>query len=113
MLMEHTLQMLKALRLLGMAAAFEEQQLIAASADLSFDERFSMLVDREQSWRDNRRVARLLREAKLKSSQACLEDVRYGGGRKLDKSLVAQLASCQWIRAHQNLILTGATEWAT
>ena len=108
MLMEHTLQMLKALRLLGMAAAFEEQQLIAASADLSFDERFSMLVDREQSWRDNRRVARLLREAKLKSSQACLEDVRYGGGRKLDKSLVAQLASCQWIRAHQNLILTGA-----
>ena len=90
MLMEHTLQMLKALRLLGMAAAFEEQQLIAASADLSFDERFSMLVDREQSWRDNRRVARLLREAKLKSSQACLEDVRYGGGRKLDKSLVAQ-----------------------
>ena len=61
MLMEHTLQMLKALRLLGMAAAFEEQQLIAASADLSFDERFSMLVDREQSWRDNRRVFRCQR----------------------------------------------------
>ena len=41
----------------------------------------------------NRRVTRLLREAKLKSSQACLEDVRYSGGRKLDKSLIAQLAS--------------------
>jgi DNA replication protein DnaC len=109
MLMEQTLQTLKALRLPGMAAAFEEQQRIAASAELSFDERFSMLVDREQSWRDNRRITRLLREAKLKSSAACLEDVRYGGGRKLDKSLVAQLASCQWIRAHQNLILTGAT----
>ncbi len=65
MLMEQTLQTLKALRLPGMAAAFEEQQRIAASADLSFDERFSMLVDREQSWRDNRRVTRLLREAKL------------------------------------------------
>jgi len=88
MLMEHTLQTLKALRLPGMAAAFEEQQTIAASTNLSFDERFSMLVDRELTWRDNRRVTRLLREAKLKSSQACLEDIRYGGGRKLDKSLI-------------------------
>jgi hypothetical protein len=39
-----------------------------------------------------------------------MEDVRYGGGRKLDKGLIAQLANCQWIRAHQNLILTGATD---
>ena len=68
-----------------------------------------MLVDRELTWRDNRRLARLLREAKLKSSQACVEDIRYGGKRKLDKGLMAQLASCQWIRAHQNVILTGAT----
>lgn len=109
MLMEHTLQILKALRLLGMAAAFEEQQTQAAAMDLSFDERFAMLVDREQTWRENRRLTRLLREAKLKSAQACMEDVRYGGGRKLDKGLIAQLANCQWIRAHQNLILTGAT----
>lgn len=109
MLMEHTLQTLKALRLPGMLAAFEEQQTCSAAAGLSFDERFAMLVDREQSWRENRRVARLLREAKLKSAQACLEDVRYGAGRKLDKAMVAQLGSCQWIRAHQNLILTGAT----
>ena len=92
-----------------MAAAFEEQQTLAASANLSFDERFAMLVDRELNWRDNRRVARLLREAKLKSSQACLEDVRYDNKRKLDKALIAQLASCQWIRAHQNLIFTGST----
>lgn len=109
MLMEHTLETLKSLRLPGMLAAFEEQQISSATAGLSFDERFAMLVDREQSWRENRRVARLLREAKLKSTQACLEDVRYGAGRKLDKALVAQLGSCQWIRAHQNLILTGAT----
>ena len=38
-----------------------------------------------------------------------VEDIRYGGGRKLDKSLMAQLSSCQWIRQHQNLVLTGAT----
>lgn len=109
MLIEQTVQTLKALRLPGMATAFAEQQANATSMSLSFDERFAMLVDREHAWRENRRVSRLLREAKLKSSQACMEDVRYGDGRKLDKSLIAQLGSCQWIHAHQNLILTGAT----
>ncbi len=109
MLMEQTLHTLKALRLPGMATAFEEQQANAAVASLSFDDRFSLLVDREQTWRENRRLTRLLREAKLKSSQACVEDIRYGGGRKLDKSLMSQLSSCQWIRSHQNLVLTGAT----
>jgi len=63
----------------------------------------SLKVEREQNWRENRRLTRLLREAKLKSSQACVEDIRYGGGRKLDKSLMAHLSSCQWIRHHQNL----------
>lgn len=109
MLIEQTVHTLNALRLPGMATAFAEQQTNAALMSLSFDERFAMLVDREHAWRENRRVSRLLREAKLKSSQACMEDVRYGDGRKLDKALIAQLASCQWIRGHQNLILTGAT----
>ena len=109
MLIEQTVQTLNALRLPGMATAFAEQQTNAASMSLSFDERFAMLVDREYAWRENRRVSRLLREAKLKSSQACMEDVRYGDGRKLDRALIAQLGSCQWIHAHQNLILTGAT----
>ena len=109
MLIQQTLRTLNALRLPGMAAAFEEQQTNAAVTSLSFDDRFSLLVDREQSWRENRRLTRLLRDAKLKSSQACIEDIRYGGGRKLDTALMAQLASCQWIRHHQNLVLTGAT----
>ncbi len=109
MLMEQTLSTLKALRLPGMASAFEEQQTNAAVSSLSFDDRFGLLVDREHTWRENRRLTRLLREAKLKSSQACVEDIHYGGGRNLDKSLMAQLSSCQWIRQHQNLVLTGAT----
>ena len=109
MLMENTLTTLKALRLPGMTQAFEEQQTSAATAGLSFDERFALLVDREQTYRDNRRVARLLREAKLKSPQACLEDVRYASGRGLDKATFAQLGSCQWIRLQQNLVITAAT----
>ena len=59
MLMEQTLHTLKALRLPGMASAFEEQQHHAAMADLSFDERFGLLVDRELTWRENRRLTRL------------------------------------------------------
>ena len=109
MLMEHTLTTLRALRLPGMAQAFEEQQTSAATASLSFDERFSLLVDRERTYRDNRRIQRLLREARLKSPQACLEDVRYASGRGLDKANFAQLAACQWIRHQQNLVITGAT----
>lgn len=109
MLMENTLSTLKALRLPGMTQAFEEQQTSAATAGLSFDERFALLVDREQTYRDNRRIQRLLREAKLKSPQACLEDVRYASGRGLDKATFAQLGSCQWIRQQQNLVITGAT----
>jgi len=109
MLMEHTLTTLKALRLPGMAQAFEEQQTSAATASLSFDERFTLLVDRERTYRDNRRIQRLLREARLKSPLACLEDVRYASGRGLDKASFAQLGSCQWIRHQQNLVITGAT----
>lgn len=109
MLTEHTLNTLKALRLAGMAAAFEDQQINHAAQSLSFDERFGMLVDCELTWRENRRLKRLLRDARLKSSQACIEDIQYGTGRKLDKSLMAQLANCQWIHSHHNLILTGAT----
>ena len=109
MLNEQTLQTLKELRLPGMALAFAEQMTNAAMSALSFDERFALIVDREQTYRDNRRVTRLLREARMRSSQACIEDIRYGAGRSLDKALMAQLASCQWIRAKQNLVITGKT----
>jgi len=109
MLTEHTLNSLKDLRLSGMAAALEAQRADPAAQSLSFDERCGLLIDSELTWRDNRKLTRLLREARLKSSQACVEDIRYGNGRRLDKAMIAQLASCQWIRNHQNLILTGAT----
>ena len=91
MLLEQTMSRMHALRLPGMAQALEEQYRNAAIADLGFDERLAMLVDREHSWRENRRMSRLLQMAKLKSSQACIEDIQYGQGRRLDKALLAQL----------------------
>ncbi|MDF3884728.1 ATP-binding protein, partial [Cupriavidus basilensis] len=109
MLMQHTVGQLKALKLDGMARAFEEQSALTASTSLPFEERVSMLVDREIAWRDTRRLERLLRAAKLKHTQACVEDVIYDGSRGLDQRLVATLASCDWIRNAQSLILTGPT----
>ena len=52
---------------------------------------------------------RLLREAKLKISQACIEDIDYAARRELDKSVVRQLATCRWVQEHQNVLITGMT----
>ncbi|CBW76711.1 Transposase (plasmid) [Mycetohabitans rhizoxinica HKI 454] len=109
MLMQQTLTQLKSLKLDGMARAFEEQAALTASASLSFEERFGMVVERELAWRDTRRLERLLKSAKLKNPQACIEDIEYRQNRGIDKSVVAALASCDWIRNAQNLILTGPT----
>ena len=103
MLMQHTLTQLKALKLDGMARAFEEQSTLTASISLSFEERVGMLVDRELAWRDTRRLERLLRAAKLQNPQACVEDIEYRQRRGLDQRIVATLAGCDWVRNAQNL----------
>ena len=109
MLNEHTLDQLRTLRLDGMVHAIEEQATSTAATALGFDERLSMLVQREVAWRDARRVERLLKAAKLKVSMACVEDINYRSSRALDRSLVATLAGGDWIRNAQNLLITGAT----
>ena len=72
MLNEHTLNQLRSLRLDGMVRAIEEQATSTAAAALGFDERLTLLVQREVAWRDDRRVTRLLKAAKLKVSAALL-----------------------------------------
>ena len=108
MLHQHTLTTLKTLKLPGMAAAFEEQLLQPVTQSLSFTDRFGLIVDREASHRDNLRLGRLLKNARLKHN-ACVEDIDYRSGRKLDKAVMTSLVDCDWIRQAQNLILTGAT----
>jgi len=109
MLTHPTLEHLRALKLDGMARALEEQRLLPACDDLAFEDRLGLLVDRERHWRDNRRLDRLLRAAKLKHADACLEDVNHGPGRGIDKRLIASLSGCDWIRQAQSLLLTGPT----
>jgi DNA replication protein DnaC len=109
MLNEHTLDQLRSLRLDGMVRAIQEQACSNAAADLSFDERLTLLVQREVAWRDDRRVQRLLKAAKLKVSSACIEDVNWRASRGLDRSLIATLAGGDWLRQARNLLITGAT----
>lgn len=108
MLINPTLDKLQALSLNGMARALAEQLDSAQYADLSFEERLGLLVDREATDRDNRRLERNLRAAKLRSS-ACIEDLDFGRARGLDRSLILSLAEGQWVSAHRNLLIVGAT----
>jgi DNA replication protein DnaC len=109
MLNEHTLTQLRSLRLDGMVHAIEEQATRSAATALGFDERLTLLVQSEIAWRDNRRVQRLLKAAKLKVSCACIEDINWRASRALDRSLVATLAGGDWLRNAQNLLICGMT----
>ena len=109
MLIEPTLEKLRTMRLSTMAEAFREQQEKTDIGELAFEERFGLLVDAEQLARENKRKARLLREAKLKQSQACLEEIDYAARRGLDKPTIRRLATCSWVSEHQNIVITGAT----
>ena len=81
--------------------------------ELAFPERVAMLVDREMHHRDSRRLARLLKQAHFKISAACLEDLKFSPVRGLAKAQVATLGTCDWVRAHQSVLITGATDHAT
>lgn len=109
MLNEHTINQLRSLRLDGMVRAIEDQASSVAATGLSFEERLTLLVQREVAWRDDRRVARLLKAARLKVSTACVEDINWRASRSLDKSLVTALAGGDWLRHGQSLLITGAT----
>jgi DNA replication protein DnaC len=108
MLTHPTLDKLISLKLTGMVKAFEEQRHYPELESLSFEERLGLLVDREMTHRENRRLQSRLRQAKLRQS-AVFEDIDFRHPRGLDKTLITQLGSCLWIRQHHNLLLTGPT----
>lgn len=108
MLIQQTLERLHELRLTGMAQALEEQLRLSDLAGLSFEDRLGLLLERELTERDDRRLARLLQVAKL-HMPACVEDLDFKGARGLDRSLVLRLATGQWIREHENVLIVGAT----
>ena len=108
MLVHPTLDKIEQLRLFGMAKAMREQLQNQKATALNFEERLGLLVDREMTERENRRLVTRLRTAKLRLS-AAIEDIDFRQPRGLDKSLVLSLASNQWITEHHNLLIIGPT----
>ena len=106
MFIKPTLEKLHTLRLTGMAEAFQQQIEDPEMSRLSFEERFSLLIDRQWIWRENKALARRLKNARLKL-QAALEDIDYRHPRGLDRSLVRSLATSQWVTQHHNLLILG------
>jgi DNA replication protein DnaC len=105
---QQTQQWLRELRLPAMEKAYSQQLELPACAALGFDERLALLVQAEVESRNNKKLTRLLKTANLKDKGACLEELDFGKSRNLDKSLVANLADCRWIRKGFNLLITGA-----
>jgi hypothetical protein len=97
MLNHPTLDKLQSLRFTGMVKALEDQMALPDIEDLSFEARLGLLVDREVTERNDRRLTTRLRQDKLKQS-ACIEDIDFKSSRALDKALVLDLAQCQWIK---------------
>jgi len=108
MLNQPTLEKLQIMKLHGMAEAFRTQLEIIDTAQLSFEERFAMLVDQQWLWKENRALARRLRSARLKE-KGVVEDVDYHHPRGLDRKLMRTLATSEWVRQHQHVLLLGPT----
>src|SRR3989442_3699233 len=109
MLNGSTHEKLSALRLHEMATAWQEQQRIADHAALTFDERFGLLVDAQWLGRENRRLQRSLREARLRLAHASLGALEHRPHRPLDKAQLRQVATGRWIAEHHSVVITGPT----
>jgi len=108
MLQEQTVSKLQGMKLFGMIEGLEEQRCQARSADLGFEDRLALLVERQWLWKENRSLATRLQQARLKM-QACVEDIDYRHPRGLQRSVIENLANSQWVCYHQHCIITGPT----
>ena len=109
MLQQPMMEKLVAMRLHGMAEALKAQPQDAAAGELTFLERFGMLVDQQWNWRQNQALARRLKGAKLRAN-ACVEDIDYRASRGLDKGVIRALTQdSAWVRNHENIFVLGPT----
>jgi DNA replication protein DnaC len=108
MLNQPTIEKLQTMKLFGMADAFRAQLESTDISQLSFEERFALLVDQQWLWKENRALVRRLRSARLKE-RGVIEDIDYQHPRGLDRKLMRSLASSEWVRHNQNVLLIGPT----
>jgi DNA replication protein DnaC len=99
---------LSQMRLKGMLQAYLNHQSDPSVKNLSFEERFGLLVDFEWTYRQNRHLARLLKDSGMPGG-ACPEDIDFSARRNLDRRLISSLMNCEWIDHHQNILIVGPT----
>jgi DNA replication protein DnaC len=109
MLREPTIEKLHAMRLRVMASVWLDQDRSPDTIALPFDERLALLVDAEMLARENARLVKNLKDAKLRIADACIEGIDFPRSREVDKAVVRTLATCRWISEHQTVIVSGAT----
>lgn len=109
MMMNTTMAQLRTLKLEGMACALQDQLTQAGMTAMSFEERLTMLVDREVHVRDDKRKTRLLKQAHLKYPQACIEDIDTRPGRGLERKDVMSMALGEWVQSGHAVLITGPT----
>jgi len=108
-LLEQTVTKLQGMKLFGMVEALEEQRRQARSGDLGFEDRLALLVERQWLWKENRALAARLQHAHLKIQSSCVEDIDYRHPRGLQRSVVENLSTSEWVRYRQHCIITGPT----
>jgi DNA replication protein DnaC len=108
MLIEQTIDKLNAMKLYGMVKALRHWLDHPKNKEIAPADVLGLLVDAEETYRDNRKLQSRLKNAKMRQ-QACIEDIDYSNARGLSKAAVLDLASSRWVQAHQNIILTGPT----
>jgi DNA replication protein DnaC len=109
MMLHTTLAQLRTLKLDGLAAGLEEQIAQAGMTALSFEERLALLIDRETHHRNDRKLVRLLKQARLKYGQATIEDIDTRPSRGVDRRAVMSLALGDWVESGHSVLITGAT----
>lgn len=109
MVNEATINKLVEMRLTPLADAYRTQLNDHASVNLTFEERFGMLVDAEYNSRKTNALKRLIHNASFDQPDACIADINYTSGRKLDREVITSLAGCRYIADTRNIIIAGAT----
>ena len=109
MIKESTISKLTEMHLSTMAENYRLQFSSNDFNELTFDERFGMLVDEEYATRKSNRLHRLIKNADMEQSDACIAGIDFQSGRKLNKNLILRLATCEYITDYKNIFITGAS----
>ncbi len=109
MLDNATIDKMHNLRLKGILNTWQQIQDTNKYAQLTLAEGLGVLIDGEYIYRNNKKQHRILRNAKLRFRDACVEDINYQHNRGLSRDIVKLVIGCQWITKAENLILLGPT----